>query len=83
MRSKAPPALRFAPAQVMREVSPHLQDAVDGPECQEPGEGVAGAKGDVDGGGGDEAARQHDARRRASPEHSAHKLGETIGNWEQ
>lgn len=61
----------------------HLQDAVDGPEGEEPGHGVSGAEGDVDGSGGDEAAGQHDARGGARAQHSAHKLGEPVGDGEQ
>ena len=61
----------------------HLQNAIDGPEGEKPGQGVSSAKGEVDGCSGHEAARQHDPWGRACAQHSAHKLGEPVGDGEQ
>lgn len=52
----------------------HLQDAIDGPERQEPGQRVASTKEEVHTGRSHEAARQHEGRRGPRAQNAAHKL---------
>lgn len=58
----------------------HLQHAVHGPPGAEPDEGGGEAKGDVQGGGGHEAAGQQHGGRGAGPQHARHKLAAGRGD---
>ena len=60
-----------------------LKDPVEGPEGAEPRHARPGPKRNVDGGGGHEAPRQHEARRGAGAEDARDELGHAIGDREE